>query len=168
MADFMLKDVAFVILTVVTLGSAACVTFSKKIVYSGFALLGTFGGAAGFFILLSSDFVAATQILIYVGGILILILFAIMLTRRIGDVNLTNLSVNHKVALPMIVVLAALLISLVTRTEWLTRRPEVYASLIKPIGNALLKEYLLPFEIISVVLLGALLGAIVIVRREVK
>lgn len=163
-----LKDVAFLILAAFTLISAAGVTFSRKIIYSGFSLLGTFGGAAGLFVLLSSDFVAVTQVLIYVGGVLILILFAVMLTQRIGDVNLTNISVNYKIGIPVVGTIAVFLISLLTGVSWVMKEPETYQSLVQPIGNALLKEYLLPFEVISFVLLGALIGAIVMVRREVK
>ena len=163
-----LKDAAFLILSAFTLISAAGVSFSRKIVYSGFALLGTFAGAAGLFVLLSSDFVAITQVLIYVGGITVLILFAIMLTTQIGDVKLTNQSINYKVAIPVVGGLAIFLISLLSGGEWVQQETEVYQSMVAPIGNALLKEFLLPFEIISIVLLGALVGAVVMVRREVK
>lgn len=166
-----LKDIAFLVLAAFTLLSAAGVTFSRKIVYSGFSLLGTFMGAAGLFVLLSSDFVAVTQVLIYVGGILILILFAIMLTARMGDVKFNNESVNYKVAVPIVAGLGFFLISVLVGGTW-QQAPfsegETYQSMIAPIGNALLKDYLLPFEIISIVLLGALIGAMVIVKGEAK
>ena len=162
-----LKDLVFLGIAAFTLISAVGVSFSRKIVYSGFSLLGTLGGAAGLYVMLSSDFVAVTQVLIYVGGVLILILFAIMLTNRIGDIKLTNQSINYKVGIPIVGGLAIFFISLLTAGEW-QQKPEAYQSMVAPIGNALLKEYLLPFEIISIVLLGALVGAVVIVRREVK
>jgi NADH-quinone oxidoreductase subunit J len=163
-----LKDLVFLALSAFTLVSAAGVAFSRKIVYSGFSLLGTFAGAAGLFVLLSSDFISITQLLIYVGGVTVLVLFAIMLTSKIGDVKLTNQSVNYKVAVPIIGGLAIFLISLLGGGTWVQKEPETYQSMVAPIGNALLKEYLLPFEIISIVLLGALVGAVVIVKREVK
>lgn len=166
--DIHLKDLVFLTLSAFTLVSAAGVAFSRKIVYSGFSLLGTFAGAVGLFVLLSSDFVAMTQLLIYVGGILVLILFAIMLTSKMGDVKFNNQSVNYKVAVPMVGSLAIFLISLLTKGTWQQKEPEVYQSMVVPIGNALLKEFLLPFEIVSIVLLGALVGAMVIVKREVK
>ena len=162
------KDLAFLILSGLTLISALIVTFSRRILYSGFALLGTFAGAAGLFVLLSSDFVAITQVLIYVGGVTVLVLFAIMLTSRIGDVKLTNQSINYKMAVPVIGALSIFFISLLTKGSWLQKDNETFQSMVAPIGNALLKEYLLPFEIVSVVLLGALVGAIVLIRREVK
>ena len=162
-----LKDIVFLLLAAFTLASAAGVAFSRKIIYSGFSLLGTFAGAAGLFVLLSSDFIAITQVLIYVGGVLILVLFAIMMTNKIGDVKLTNQVVNYKVAVPIVGGLSFFLISLLMDGTW-RQKDEVYQSMVVPIGNALLKDYLLPFEIISIVLLGALVGAVVMVRREVK
>lgn len=156
--------------------SAVGVAFSRRILYSAFSLLGTFAGAAGLFVLLSSDFVAITQILIYVGGVLVLVIFAVMLTSRIGDVNISNQAVNYKAGIPIVGGVAIFLISLLTSGSWKVQTPkqgafhetEVYGSVIRTIGNALLKDYLLPFEVISLVLLGALVGAVVIVRREVK
>jgi NAD(P)H-quinone oxidoreductase subunit 6 len=162
-----LRDLAFLGISAFTLVSAAGVAFSRKVLYSAFSLLGTFAGAAGLFVLLSSDFVAVTQVLIYVGGILVLIVFAVMLTNKIGDVKLSNQVVNYKVAVPFAAAIAILLISILTSGMWV-QKDEVYDSMIVPIGNALLQDYLLPFEIVSIALLGALVGAMVIVRREVK
>ena len=79
-----LSAVAFLALAALTLGSAGIVAFSKNIIHSTLALLGTFMGIAGLYITLSADFLAATQILVYVGGTLTLILFAVMLTNRIS------------------------------------------------------------------------------------
>lgn len=166
-----LKDLAFLGISAFTLVSAAGVAFSRRILYSAFSLLGTFAGAAGLFVLLSSDFIAVTQVLIYVGGILVLIVFAVMLTSKIGDVKLSNQVVNYKVAVPIAGAVAIFLISILTSGVWVekdTPAASQYISMVAPIGNALLKEYLLPFEIVSIALLGALVGAIVIVRREVK
>jgi NAD(P)H-quinone oxidoreductase subunit 6 len=163
-----LKDIAFLVLSLFTLASAGGVAFSRRILYSAFSLLGTFAGAAGLFVLLSSDFVAVTQVLIYVGGVLILVVFAVMLTNKIGDVKVSNETVNYKVAVPLVAGVAIFLISILTQGPWKIQETEVYTSLVQPIGHALLKEYLLPFEIVSIALLGALVGAIVIVKREVK
>lgn len=163
-----LRDLVFLGIASLTLLSACVVTFSRNIVYSGFALLGTFGGAAGLFVLLSSDFVAITQLLIYVGGILILVLFAIMLTSRIGEIELTNNSLNLKIAIPLMGLFLILLLSLLAKGDWVVSETESFYSMIRPIGHALLSQYLLPFEVISIALLGALVGAVVIVKKEVK
>ncbi len=163
----MLKDLVFLGTAVFTIASAATVAFSRNILYSGFALLGTFAGAAVFFILLSSDFVAVTQVLIYVGGVLILVLFAIMLTSKIGDMNITNRSINYKIAIPLLLLFLGMLTQLMSGGSW-DFGEEKFQSMVVPIGNGLLTEYLLPFEVISIALLGALVGAVVIVRREIK
>ncbi|MBI2067539.1 MAG: NADH-quinone oxidoreductase subunit J [Deltaproteobacteria bacterium] len=163
-----IKSLLFLGLASFTLVSACVVTFSRNIVYSGFSLLGTFAGAAGLFVLLSSDFVAVTQVLIYVGGILVLVLFAIMLTEKVGVIRLTNVSANYKVAVPLVGLFLVMLLSLLKKGEWVLMSQESYQSMVKPIGEALLTKYLLPFEVVSIALLGALVGAVVIVKRAVK
>src|SRR5712671_4812035 len=85
-----LTTVSFLILAALTLGSGGLVAFSKNIIYSTVALLGCFLGIAGMYIQLSADFLAAVQILVYVGGTLTLILFAVMLTSRIEDMKISN------------------------------------------------------------------------------
>src|SRR5829696_9777908 len=85
-----LSAIAFLGLAALTLGSAGIVAFSKNIIHSALALLGTFMGIAGLYITLSADFLAAVQILVYVGGTLTLILFAVMLTSRIEDMKVSN------------------------------------------------------------------------------
>src|SRR5262249_21749117 len=79
MSDFSFYPLVFYLLAAITVGSAVGVAFSNNIVYSAFALMGTLLGAAGLFVLLAADFVAVIQVLIYVGGILVLMLFAVML-----------------------------------------------------------------------------------------
>src|SRR5271156_7085883 len=97
-----LGAIAFMALAGLTLGSAGIVAFSKNIIYSTLALLGTFMGIAGLYITLSADFLAATQILVYVGGTLTLILFAGMLTSRIEDMKVSNPSQNIGVAFGLV------------------------------------------------------------------
>src|SRR6266545_5304729 len=80
--------VVFWILAVVTVGSAAVVVLARSLIYSAFALLFTFFGVAGLYLLLGADFLAATELLIYVGGILVLLLFGVMLTHKIYDLDL--------------------------------------------------------------------------------
>ena len=84
------------------------------------------------------------------------------------DFNLKFGGYVHRLGIPIVGGIAIFLISFLSGGTWQQKEPETYQSLVVPIGNALLKGYLLPFEIISIVLLGALVGAVVIVRREVK
>ena len=82
-------------LATLIVASAAGVALSRNILYAGFSLLGTLGGVAGLYLYLGADFLGIAQLIIYVGGILVLILFAVLLTNRIGDMKITNASVSQ-------------------------------------------------------------------------
>lgn len=161
-------DVVFYVFAAVIVASAAMVAFSRNIVYSAFALLFTFFGVAGIYVLLSADFLAAVQLLIYVGGILVLILFAVMLTHRISDVEVSNQSLRPAQGALILIGVMAILLGVIFKTEWSLEGQLQYQPTIANMGDALLKQYLLPFEVVSVLLLAALMGAAVIVRREVR
>ena len=158
----------FYLVAAITLGSAMIVAFSRNIIYSAFSLLGTFSGVAGIYIFLGADFVAAVQLLIYVGGILVLVLFAVMLTHRITDVEITNRAAGRIPALIVVGVLVYLLAQTVRETPWTKAKEIVFAAPTAKIGDLLLDTYLLPFELASLVLLAALIGAVVISRKEIK
>jgi len=162
------STVVFYLVVVVTIGSAMMVAFSRNIIYSAFSLLGTFAGVAGIYIFLGADFVAAVQLLIYVGGILVLVLFAVMLTHRITDVEITNRAAGRIPALIVVGVLVYLLVQTVRETPWAKAKEIVYADTTAKIGDLFLDTYLLPFELASLVLLAALIGAVVISRKEIK
>ena len=155
----------FWVFAIVTVGSAAVVVLSRTLIYSAFALLFTFFGVAGLYVLLGADFLAATQLLIYVGGILVLLLFGVMLTHKIYDLDLrtetTQLAPGLIVAVGLFVILSATAV----RTEWMST-PRPPAPTTAEIGRLFLGQYLLPFEAASVLLLVALVGAAMIVRRR--
>jgi NADH-quinone oxidoreductase subunit J len=147
---------------------AVGVAVSTSIVYSAFALLGTLFGVAALYVFLAADFVAGAQFLIYIGGILVLILFAVMLTHRIGDVRVSNRSVGRGPALLVTAAGAAVMLRAIQRTSWrvvdtLPDAPTTYA-----IGHGFLGPYVLPFELASFVLLAVLVGAIVVSRKELS
>jgi NAD(P)H-quinone oxidoreductase subunit 6 len=158
----------FYLICLVTVVSAGMVAFSRNIIYSAFSLLGTFMGVAGIYVFLGADFVAAVQLLIYVGGILVLILFAVMLTHRITDVEITNRAAGTVPALLVIGVFIYLLIQTIRETPWVKAKEIVYVATTAKIGDSFLYEYLLPFELASLVLLGAMIGAVVLSRKEIK
>lgn len=160
--------VVFYIIAVLMVAATCVVTFSKNLIHSAFALLGTLLGAAALYGLLASDFVAVTQLLVYVGGILILILFAVMLTVDIDNVNVTNKTIHWKMAVPLIAFLFFIMLLVLPGARWLLVSQPESKSMVAAIGDSLLMEYLLPFEVISILLLGALVGAVVLVRREVR
>lgn len=159
--------IAFGVLATLTLGSAGVVAFSKDIIHSTLALLGTFIGMAGLYVTLSADFLAATQVLVYVGGTLTLILFAVMLTSRLNKSQPSNPSTSPVTAFALVVVVLLILGRVITITDWPSITDPAAPSTAK-IGHALLGAFLLPFELASVLLLGALVGAVVIARRSVK
>ena len=158
-------DLVFWVFAILTVGSAAVVVSARSLIYSAFALLFTFFGVAGLYVLLGADFLAAAQLLIYVGGILVLLLFGVMLTHRIYDLDLrsekTQLVPGLIIAVGVFIIVAAVAF----KTEWPTvARPP--APTTQEIGRMFLGEYLLAFEAASVLLLVALIGAAMIVRRK--
>jgi len=165
----MVAQVVFYLIAALTVGSSMMVAFSRNIVYSTFALLGAFMGVVGIYVLLAADFVAMVQLLVYVGGILVLTIFAVMLTSGIADVTVSNREVGVVPSLVTVVILGAVMVFAVFKTPWpqapaqMASTPTTYA-----IGNAFLGEYVLPFEVASLVLLAALVGAIVISRHETR
>lgn len=145
------------------------IAFSRNLVYSSFALLGTFAGVAGYFILLGADFLAVAQVLVYIGGIMVLYLFAVLMTSGIGDVKLTNRSIAVKWAVPAALLLLILLAKLIYGTRWFVVDQVVpLEPTVARIGDMLLTEYLLPFELASVLLLGVLVGSVALARRGVQ
>ncbi len=166
--EISIGTIIFYLVAGITVVSAAVVAFSRNIVHSAFSLVGTFGGVAGIYVMLGADFVAAVQVLIYVGGILVLILFAVMLTHRIAEVHLTNRSVGTIPALIVTVAVGALLVTTILESSWNKADKVSHDPTTAQIGELFLKEYLLPFELASIVLLVALIGAVVLSRKEIK
>jgi NAD(P)H-quinone oxidoreductase subunit 6 len=163
-----LSTAVFYLVAILTVGSAFMVAFSRNIIYSAFSLLGTFAGVAGIYVFLGADFVAGVQLLIYVGGILVLILFAVMLTHRITDVEITNRAAGRIPALIITGLFIYLLIQTVRQTPWVKVKEIVHQPTTAKIGDLFLENYLLPFELASLVLLAALIGAVVLSRKEIK
>jgi NADH-quinone oxidoreductase subunit J len=166
-----LFDVVFYFFALIIVVSAAVVVFSGNIVRSAFSLMFTFFGVAGLYVLLGADFIAVTQVLVYVGGILVLILFGVMLTTKVINVEMKTKTLNTAPAAMLAALLVGTLCGIFWITDWVTPAPsnaEAPASTASGIGRALMTTYLLPFEVASVVLLVAMVGAAMIARRERK
>lgn len=162
--------VAFVILTVMMLGSALGVVLFDNIVYSAFLLGGVFISISGFYILLNADFVAAAQILIYVGAINVLILFAIMLVNKREDFSQMSRRWLRQGSTALVCFgLFALLGTMVLVTPWniSTVSPALVGNSVVAIAKHFFSDFLLPFELASVLLLIAMIGAIVLARRDI-
>jgi NADH-quinone oxidoreductase subunit J len=165
---FGLPDVLFYVLAAVTVLGAAGVALSRNILYSALGLLAALLGAGSLYVFLSADFVAVTQLLIYVGGVLVLVLFAVMLTNRITEITVSNTSFGLFGGFLLFVASAPVLLAVAVITPWRTTPPGPLVVTTQVIGDAFLTKWLLPFEIASLVLLATLVGAVVIARKEVK
>lgn len=159
-------DYIFYLFALITVGSAGVVAFSRSIIYSAFALLFTFFGVAGIYVLLSADFIAVAQLLIYVGGIMVLLLFGVMLTNNVISVEMKTGTLQALPATILIASVAGMLCGIFWITDWRIFHRAPPATTAPAIGEAFMTSYLLPFEIASVVLLVALIGAALIARRD--
>ncbi len=158
--------IIFYILAAMTVISSAIVAFSNKIIYAAIALLFALFGFATLYIYLSADFIAVSQVLIYVGGILLLILFGVMLTTKIYDVTVKS---ERNPALPAIIAgigSLAVISYVVFKTPWRLVGETKFSSIASDVGVAIMGKFLLPFEIASILLLAALVGAVSIARKE--
>ncbi len=156
--------VAFWILAAITVASAVGTAAVRNLIHAVIFLVISFTGIAGLYITLSADFLAVAQVLIYVGAISILVLFAIMLTPRSDRGNREGFL--RLPALLLATLVAATLTFVAIDTDWNISDRAGFHDTANDIGNALLDKFVLPFEIASVLLLVAMLGAIVLVRPE--
>ena len=164
-----IQIVAFGILAVMMISAALGVVLFSNIVYSAFLLGGVFISIAGIYILLNADFVAAAQVLIYVGAVTVLILFAIMLVNKGEDLSGVSRRWIRTGATGIVCVgLFALLATMVLATPWSfsTISPAVVENTTLEIGKHFFSDFLLPFELASVLLLMAMVGAIILARRD--
>jgi NAD(P)H-quinone oxidoreductase subunit 6 len=163
------SDLVFFVLAAIAMVSAGGVAFSRNIIYSALALLGTLLSTAALYIYLKAEYVAITQLLIYVGGVLVLILFAVMLTSRIDEKKHSNPSLYVFPGLGLLAALLGLTTYIAARTPWKQGATTLSnEDTVRTIGDVFLREYLLPFEIASLVLLATLIGAVVVARKEIK
>ena len=159
-------NLIFWFIALMTIISASIVVLSNNLIYSAVSLLFTLLGIAGLYVFLWADFIAITQILIYVGGILVLIIFGIMLTHRITDVTLSQSSNQQILGGGIILVIFLGLSYMILNTPWLQNSAVEPQETIKQIGNLLMIDYLLPFEVASILLLAALIGAALLSRSS--
>lgn len=166
MDNNLLAQIVFYSFAVLTVGSAAVVVFSKSLIRSAFALLFTFFGVAALYAFLGADFLAAAQMVIYVGGILVLLLFGVMLTHKLYDLNLRSETFQFVPALVVAAAVFGVIVTFMLRTSWHTGQPASDAPTTAAIGELLMTDYILPFEAASILLLVAMIGAAMIVRRR--
>ena len=166
-----LNNIVFLCVALLTTVPCLVVVFSRNILYSAFALFFTFLGTSGLYFYLDAEFLAITQVVVYIGGVSVLLLFAILLTKNVDAIRKTNMMSSGRMA---IIGVAALVLLgsfgyALKGTVWATARGNAYpATTINALGDLLLDKYLMPFEIVSVLLLAVLVGSLVIARRSVR
>ena len=160
-------QVVFYAFAVLVVGSAALVVLGRSLIHSAFALLATFFGVSVFYVLLGADFLAGAQVLIYVGGILILLLFGVMLTNRVYGMSLQTATIQFWPGLAVAASVFLTITYVIYNTPW---RSSGFGGFEGPttasIGELFMTKYILPFEAASVLLLIALIGAAMMVRRR--
>ena len=161
-----MADFVFWIVVGLTIGSAMLVVLSKKLVYSSYALLFTLFGVTGLYVFLWADFLAVVQVVVYIGGILVLIIFGIMLTNKITSVNISNTSVQKSIGSVILLIFITGLGFMVANTPWNVVANSEPTQTTEAIGRLLMIDYLLPFEAASLLLLGALIGATTLSRKD--
>ena len=161
-----MAEITFWFIAGLTIVSAVMVVYSKKLLNSAIALLFTLFGVAGLYVFLWADFLAAVQVVVYIGGILILIIFGIMLTNRITTVHISHSSIQRGYGGMVVVGLMGFMGWMIVRTPWLQKQALEPEQTVATIGRLLLTDYLMPFEVTSVLLLGALIGAATLSRAE--
>jgi NADH:ubiquinone oxidoreductase subunit 6 (subunit J) len=163
----MTESITFAILAVLTLFPAVLVVTSRNIFHAGLWLIPTLVGVAGLFLTLGAEFLAAIQILVYVGGIMVLLLFAILLTRGLAD---PEARVHNRQTvwafICSIALLAVLLLGMKAEFGSTVSALSLPNGSTERMGELLLGRYLLPFEIASLILLAAIIGAIVLAKGE--
>ena len=161
-------ELLFLGLITVIVCSAFWVVISPNLVHSAVSLLITLFGIAGLYVFLYADFLAATQIVIYVGGILVLIIFGVMLTNKIDKPVIAANSSNKIIGLFISGFIFSMLSIIVLQTPWdISSDISEGPSTVELIGHLILGKYLLPFELVSVLLLAALTGSAMLARKKI-
>ena len=160
------ENAAFIIVAAIMVLAALNVVTTKNVVRAALSLVIVLAGVAAQYILLAAEFTAVVQVMVYIGAVVVLFLFGIMLTRaRIGHES----DLDNKSKIPAIVVSIALFATLAALLRDAFGRQEIHVAnpqTTEQIGNAIFSTYLVPFEVASVLLLAALVGAIVLARRD--
>ena len=162
----MAETVAFWALALVLVGSALAVVLSKNLFHSVLWLALALTGTAGVFLLLEAEFLAAVQLLLYAGGIVTIVVFAIVVTERLVGERITQ--TNRRITAGIVTSLAfiALVISFISQQPLATARQPLTTDLTRTIGESVLTRFVLPFELLGVLMLAAMLGAVYFARPE--
>jgi NADH:ubiquinone oxidoreductase subunit 6 (subunit J) len=160
------EPIAFWFLSAVLVGSALAVVLSKNLFHAVLWLALALTGTAGVFLQLDAEFLAAVQLLLYAGGVITIVVFAIVVTERLVAQRITQ--TNRRIAGGALVSFAvlALVLNAVMQRPLAVTRPPMTSDLTRTLGHAILTQYVLPFELLAFLMLAALLGATYFARPD--
>ncbi len=162
-------SLSFAILAILTIAGAVAAMSMRNLVHCALALVVAFVGLAGFYLQLDAQFVGLAQILVYVGAVAILIVFAILLTRSGEPVRQGSFSSSWLAGLAVAVVVFGVLAWAIVNSSASRQEPPPQPEVtIRQIGDALMNRFVLPLEVVGLLLTAALIGAVIIAMKEVK
>jgi NADH-quinone oxidoreductase subunit J len=164
--DWRWDDLVFLVLAGVMLGAALLVVLGRDIIRSGLWLVLSFAGLAGIYALLGSAFMALTQVLVYIGAIAVLILFAVMITQSKSGPNRLVFQRQWWAGAIAAAVLVLLMLTTILLTTWPLAGSEIVPQEARDIATLLFTDYLFAFEVVGVLLLAAVIGGLYLARRD--
>jgi NADH:ubiquinone oxidoreductase subunit 6 (subunit J) len=162
----MLLSIVFIVMSVAVLGFAVLTVTARKMFDAALFLVGALFGVAVLYVLLEAEFLAVVQVMVYVGAIATLIVFAIMLSRNMMRRDIRGANEQWAAGLVAALLLFVILAVVITGTGWQTATVQPAPDMIGGIGQALVGDYVVPFEVASVLLLAGMVGAIIIARER--
>ena len=160
------EAVAFWCLSLILVGSALAVVLTKNLFHAVLWLALALTGTAGIFLLLDAEFLAAVQLLLYAGGIVTIVVFAIVVTERLVGERISQTSRRIGGGAVVSLGLLSFLVATFTRQPLASARPPLTGDVTKAIGESVMTGFVLPFELLAVLMLAAVLGAIYFARPE--
>lgn len=157
---------AFWALALVLVGSALAVVLSKNLFHAVLWLALALTGTAGVFLLLDAEFLAAVQLLLYAGGIVTIMVFAIVVTERLVGERITQTNRRIVAGALVVVALAGTLVTTIWRQPLTAARPALTGDITRSIGEAVMTRFVLPFELLALLMLAGLMGAIYFARPD--
>ena len=158
-------DILFVVLAVSLLGSALLVVTMRDIIRCGVAMIASFASLAGIYVLLGNPLIAATQVLVYIGAISVLVLFAIMLTQTKNAPSRLVFQTQAWAGAIAAITIAIIISATILATTWPSAGQRLWTST-TDVAHLLFSDYVLPFEVVSVLLTAAVVGGVLLARRE--
>ncbi len=171
LTDLSLPAIAFYVFAGLAIAGGLTILLTRNVMYAAFSLIFTFLGVAAIYVLAGADFVAAVQIMVYVGGVLVILLFGVMLTNRLrGDKILTehqNKLMGGVLAFGLLGLMLKVILSLPAQPAWADGSQGIGQSL-SHIGVLLMTDYVLAFELAAILLLVALIGAAYLAQHAAR